>query len=49
MIKFLYWATILPPIYDFLLGTCKGLYKIYKLGKEMAENKDIEQFYKDNE
>lgn len=48
MKKFLYWITILPPIYDFLLGTAKGFYSIWILGKEMANNKDMEQFYKDN-
>lgn len=48
MKKFLYWVTILPPIYDVFLGTLKGLYGIWKLGREMYDNKDIEQFLEDN-
>jgi len=47
--KFLYWVTILPPVYDVFLGTVKGLYSIVKLAKEMQKNKDVEQFLKDNQ
>lgn len=47
--KILYWVTILPPVYDVFLGTFKGLYSIVKLAKEMQKNKDVEQFFKDNE
>jgi hypothetical protein len=51
--KILYWATLLPPIFDAFYGFYKGVQSIIELGKknyyETKKVEDLYKFYEDEE